>query len=52
MYEGEYKNDNMNGRGVYYYAEGNREMGDFINGKEIGVHLTLHPNGKYSVNDF
>ena len=42
----------MNGKGVYYYSDGIREMGDFLNGHEIGIHLTLHPNGKYSINSF
>ena len=52
IYEGEYKNDNMNGRGIYYYADGHREMDDFLNGKEIGKHLALHDDGKHSIHKF
>ena len=32
-------------KGIYYYNNGNRAMGDFLNGKEIGIHVILTSDG-------
>ena len=45
-YEGEWKNDNKEGKGIYYYSNGDRMMGDFFNGKPIGKHVKLTIYGK------
>ena len=31
-YEGEWKNDDTHGKGIYYYSNGSREMGDYADG--------------------
>ena len=42
----------MEGKGIFYYNNGDREMGDFMNGNQVGKHITLHSNGNitFSVN--
>ena len=35
-YEGEFKNNKREGKGVIYYKNGDREIGDFLNGDGIG----------------
>ena len=39
-------NDKKEGKGIFYYNDGDREMGDYLNGKEIGKHVTLTINGE------
>jgi hypothetical protein len=36
------------GKGVYYYNNGDREIGDYLKDKKIGKHVILHKNGKVS----
>ena len=36
----------MEGKGVFYYNNGDREMGDYLNGKQVGIHVKLNFNGK------
>jgi len=36
------------GKGIYYYYNGDREMGDYLNDKEIGIHVKLDIKGKIS----
>ena len=36
IYEGEYKDDNRNGFGIYKYSNGNRYEGEFKNDKQHG----------------
>ena len=43
--QGDFKNDKKEGKGVYYYKNGDREMGNYLNGKEIGKHVKLHADG-------
>ena len=33
-----------------YYTNGNREMGDYLNDKKIGKHITLTNNGEILTN--
>ena len=33
------------GKGIYYYTDGNREMGNYLKGRQVGKHVTLHSNG-------
>ena len=35
-----------------YYNNGDREMGDYSNGKEIGKHVTLTKNGEVKTNNY
>ena len=44
-YEGDWKNDEANGKWIYYYSNGDREMGDYANNSKIGKHITLTRNG-------
>ena len=41
----EYKNDKKEGKGIYYYNNGDREMGNYLNDKRIGKHVKLHADG-------
>ena len=34
------------GKGIYYYKSGNREMGDYLNDQKVGKHVTLTIIGK------
>ena len=45
-YEGEWKNDDTHGKGIYYYSNGSREMGDYADGIEIGKHVILTSSGE------
>ena len=38
-YEGDYKNDNPEGKGIYYYKSGNRYEGNLKNGKKEGKRI-------------
>ena len=40
-YEGDFKNDKIEGKGIMYYSNGDREMGDYSNDKRIGKHVML-----------
>ena len=40
----------MKGKRIYYYKNGDREMGDYLNDKEIGKHVTLTINGEVKTN--
>ena len=46
------RNDKFEGKGIYYYNNGDREMGDYSNGKQIGKHVTLTKNGKVKTNNY
>ena len=35
----------MEGKGIYYYNNGDREMGDYLNDDKIGIHAKLNING-------
>ena len=37
---------------VYYYLNGDREMGDNAHDKKIGKHVTLFTNGEIKINDY
>ena len=41
-YEGDWKNDNKEGKGIYYYNNGDREKGNYSNDKKVGKHVKLH----------
>ena len=36
LYEGEYKDDKKNGKGIFYYNKGDRYEGEFKDGKKNG----------------
>ena len=36
----------------YNYNNGDREMGDYLRGKKIGKHVTLHYNGDITSKDY
>ena len=46
IYEGEWKDDLFDGKGILYYENGDREMGDFLNNNPKGKHVTLTSNGE------
>ena len=35
-----------------YWSDGNREMRDYLNDKEEGVHVILHQNGKTTLKKY
>ena len=41
IYEGKFKNNRREGKGIYYYVNGDREMGDYSNENQIGKHVML-----------
>ena len=45
-YEGDWKNDKREGKGIYIFNNGDREMGDYLNGKPIGIHALFKANGE------
>ena len=51
IYEGEWRNNKREGKGIYYYNNGDREMGDYSNDKRIGKHVTLTKNGEVKTNN-
>ena len=44
------KNCKMEGKGLIYYSNGDREMGDYLNSEKIGKHITLTNNGEVKTN--
>ena len=36
----------MERKGIYYFNDGDRIMGDYLNDKEIGMHVILTKNGE------
>ena len=40
-YEGGWKNDKKDGKGVYYYNNGDREIREYLEDKEIGKHVKV-----------
>ena len=42
----------MEGKGIFYYTNGDREMGDYLDGKKVGKHVILYKNGKFSHKDY
>ena len=48
-YEGEFRNNKKEGRGIYYYSNGNREMGDYFNDKSIGKQVMLTKNNEVKI---
>jgi len=35
----------MEGKGIYYYNNGDREMGNYLNNNPVGKHVILTTNG-------
>ena len=44
-YEGEFKEDCREGKGIFYFSNGDRMMGDYHRDKPIGKHVILKKNG-------
>ena len=42
----------MEGKGIYYYNDGSREMGDYLKGKRVGKHVLLLPDGEVETNNY
>ena len=40
------------GKGIYYYNNGIREMEDYLKDKKIGKHVSLLPNGEVKTNNY
>ena len=51
-YEGDWKNDKMEGKGIHYYKNGDRVMGDYSNDKFIGKHVTLTKDGEVKIQNY
>ena len=37
-------------KGIFYYNNGDREMGDYLNNNRIGMHVILSTNGEIASN--
>ena len=46
------KNNKIEGKGTMYGNNGERVMGDYLNGKEIGKHILFKVNGKIIQNNY
>ncbi|CAF4929612.1 unnamed protein product [Rotaria sp. Silwood1] len=44
-YEGQFKDNNFNGKGTYYYANGNQYTGDWVDDKKSGKGVFTWANG-------
>ena len=42
----------MEGKGITYFSNGDRRMGDFLNDKEINKHVRLTKNGEVKIENF
>ncbi len=45
-YEGEWKNDNMDGYGIYYFSDGRKYLGEWKNNYMEGFGIYIWNNGK------
>ena len=51
-YEGDFKNNKRHGSGIMYFIRDGKigkSMGDFVDGKTIGKHVFLQPDGRVTV---
>ena len=51
-YEGDFKNDKPEGKGIVYYKNGDRYEGDFKNGTSDGKGIYYHKNGDIYEGDY
>ena len=51
-YEGDYRKGKRDGKGIYYYANGDRRMGDYLNDKPIGKHVKLTRNEEFEIENY
>ena len=51
-YEGDWKDNKYEGKGIYYYNNGYRSMGNYYNDNPIGKHAMLTRNGEVKVNNY
>ena len=42
----------MEGKGIYYYYNGDREIGDWKDGKKIGKHVIFTENGEVKTENY
>ena len=52
IYEGEWRNDKKEGKGIYYFSNGDRGMGDYYNDDPIGKHVKLTKNGDVKIENW
>ena len=48
-YEGDFRNDKFEGKGIDYINNGDRIMGDYYNDKPVGKHFRLTENGDVEI---
>ena len=46
------KNDKFEGKGIEYFNNGDRRMGDYYNDKPIGKHVILTKNGDVRIENY
>lgn len=51
-YEGDIKNGAKNGEGVFYWKEGEKDIGRFSDDKPIGKHFRIKKNGEVEKTDY
>ena len=42
----------MSGKGIVYFNDGSRAMGDYCNDKPVGKYVRLYPNGSIKYREF
>ena len=42
----------MEGKGIYYFNNGERIMGDYLNGSPKGKHFVLKKNGEIKIENY
>ena len=52
MFEGDFKNDKKEGKGIFYFNDGDRRMGDYSNDKKIGKHIRLTKDGEVKIKNY
>ena len=51
-YEGDWRIGLRDGQGIYCYNNGDREIADYHNNKEIGIHVFLTRDGEVKVKNY
>ena len=46
------RNDKFEGKGIFYFNNGDRMMGDYYNNKPVGKHVRLTKNGDVKIENY
>ena len=51
-YEGDYKDGTRDGNGIYWFSNGDRQMGNYKQGNPVGKHALIQVNGEIIPTEF